>query len=318
MWWLDLVRYADTRWLSRRSAGQRVSVSRICDSVLQRQQAFRPVHARAAGRRPAAAADDRRPDRLRLQPPGHDERRRGRAAQGVSCQIHRRAGAQRQRRRGSARRSAAPSATITSSTRSRRAISIDSRRSSPTSRNGDSIRSRMPMATGARRSNSHRLNRRSDLAGVDGSIAAVKQKLAATTPELEAAQVEWERPSRRPSSGRRVRPVEAISAAAATLTVLDDASILASGADPETDTYTLKFDVFRPASPVFVSKTLPHDSLPAKGAGRAENGNFMLSEFVVRSTSRLRPATRARRRCKTPARASRRRKRQGRERRSCG
>ena len=35
-----------------------------------------------------------------------------------------------------------------------------------------------------------------ELARIDGKIAAVKQKLAASTPELETAQVEWERSRR--------------------------------------------------------------------------------------------------------------------------
>ncbi len=110
----------------------------------------------------------------------------------------------------------------------------------------------------------------------------MKQKLAAPTPELEAAQVDWELSVAPPTEWTYIRPVEAVSAGAATLTVLDDASVLVSGARPDTDTYTLKFDNLPSGVSAFRIEALPHDSLPGKGAGRADNGNFMLTEFMVR------------------------------------
>lgn len=122
----------------------------------------------------------------------------------------------------------------------------------------------------------------SQLAQLDGQIAAVKQKLATATPELAAAQVEWEKVVAPAIEWTRLRPVEAISAGGATLTVLDDASILASGAKPETDTYTLKFDNLPAGVTGLRLEVLPHESLPNKGVGRADNGNFMLTELVVR------------------------------------
>ena len=64
--------------------------------------------------------------------------------------------------------------------------------------------------------------------------------------------------------------------------MLDDASILVSGAQADTDTYTLKFGSVPAGVTGFRLEALPHDSLPGKGAGRAKNGNFMLTEFVVR------------------------------------
>ncbi len=121
-----------------------------------------------------------------------------------------------------------------------------------------------------------------ELARLDSNIAAVKSKLATTTPELEAAQVAWEQAVAPPIEWTHLRPVEAVSAGGATLTVLDDASVLASGVQPETDTYTLKFNGLPTSVTGFRIETLPHDSLPGKGAGRAANGNFMLTEFVVR------------------------------------
>jgi hypothetical protein len=121
-----------------------------------------------------------------------------------------------------------------------------------------------------------------ELAQLDSNIAAVKLTLATATPELDAAQAAWERSVAPPIEWTHLRPIETVSAGGATLNVLDDASILASGAQPDTDTYTLKFDSFPAGVTGFRLESLPHDLLPGKGAGRASNGNFMLTEFVVR------------------------------------
>ncbi len=56
------------RGLSWRSGRQRISVSRVRDSGFQREQAVRPVHDRAVGRRPAAERHAGEQDRLGLQP----------------------------------------------------------------------------------------------------------------------------------------------------------------------------------------------------------------------------------------------------------
>jgi len=121
-----------------------------------------------------------------------------------------------------------------------------------------------------------------ELARLDDEIAAAKSKLATPTAELETAQAAWEQAVAPPIEWTHLKPVEAVSAGGATLTVQADASILASGARPEKDTYTLKFENLPTGITGFRIETLPHDSLPAKGAGRASNGNFMLTEFIVR------------------------------------
>ncbi len=121
-----------------------------------------------------------------------------------------------------------------------------------------------------------------ELARLDGEIAAAKSKLATPTAELETAQAAWEQAVAPPIEWTYLKPVEALSAGGATLTVQDDASILASGASPDKDTYTLRIENLPASVTGFRIETLPHDSLPAKGAGRASNGNFMLTEFIVR------------------------------------
>jgi len=121
-----------------------------------------------------------------------------------------------------------------------------------------------------------------ELASLDEQIAAVKKQLDTETPELEAAQVAWEQSVAPPIEWTHLRPSGVTSAGGATLTVLEDASILASGPSPDTDTYTLTFNDLPAGVTGFRIETLPHESLPAKGVGRASNGNFMLTELIVR------------------------------------
>jgi hypothetical protein len=72
------------------------------------------------------------------------------------------------------------------------------------------------------------------------------------------------------------------SAGGAVLTPQDDGSILASGNSPETDTYVVvAWTELERVSGVRLD-ALPDDSLgKAKGPGRAENGNFVVSELSV-------------------------------------
>ena len=116
------------------------------------------------------------------------------------------------------------------------------------------------------------------LARLDERIAEAKTLLDTTTPELAAAQAEWEH-SRVPWTA--LDPRTFASAGGATLTKQDDLSILASGAAPDKDAYTIT--VVDPPRDVTALRleVLPDDSLPKKGPGRAGTGNFVLTEFVI-------------------------------------
>jgi Protein of unknown function (DUF1549)/Protein of unknown function (DUF1553) len=61
-----------------------------------------------------------------------------------------------------------------------------------------------------------------------------------------------------------------------------DGSLLASGPLPECDVYSIEVEVPAGASALRL-EVLAHDSLRQRGPGRAENGNFHLSEFVVQT-----------------------------------
>ncbi|MCC6425953.1 MAG: PSD1 domain-containing protein [Phycisphaerales bacterium] len=105
---------------------------------------------------------------------------------------------------------------------------------------------------------------------------------AARTPELEAQQSAWEQQVRaRIAAWSTLTPAKAESAAAAGLAIQPDGSVLASGEPPESDTYTLEFPL--PAGEISAIRleTIPDPSLPKGGAGRADNSNFVLSDFAA-------------------------------------
>ena len=81
-------------------------------------------------------------------------------------------------------------------------------------------------------------------------------------------------------------PTEATSADGATLTELDDHSVLASGKAPMTDTYTVTANTNLPGIVAFRLEARPDPSLPCSGPGRASNGNLMLSEIHLNAWPR--------------------------------
>ena len=114
---------------------------------------------------------------------------------------------------------------------------------------------------------------------LDQEIADAKKVLETSTPELVAAQAAWEKSQ---VAWTLLKPESITSAEGVTLTAKDDGSILASGKNPATDNYTLV--VKNPPTGITALRleVLPDDSLPKKGPGRAGNGNFVLSEFTVK------------------------------------
>ncbi len=118
-----------------------------------------------------------------------------------------------------------------------------------------------------------------ELAKLDQQIAAVRKILDTPTPALLAAQAEWEKTQ---VPWVVFQPESIMSANGVTLKLNDDGAILASGANPATDTYMLIVKNPPRGITAFRLEVLPDDSLPQKGPGRAGNGNFVLSEFVVK------------------------------------
>jgi len=123
------------------------------------------------------------------------------------------------------------------------------------------------------------LQQEADLAALDQRLAAVKTLLETATPELTTAQSEWEKTQ---VPWTVVKADSIASQEGVTLTVKEDGSILASGANPTNDTYTLVVKSLPVGVTAFRLEVLPDDSFPQKGPGRAGNGNFVLSEFIAK------------------------------------
>ena len=107
---------------------------------------------------------------------------------------------------------------------------------------------------------------------------AVLELLTTNTPELDAAFGSWDS-SQRPWVV--LKPEAMVSVEGVSLKGLPDGSILADGKNPSTDTYILTFRDLPKGVTALRLEVLPDDSLPRKGPGRAGNGNFVLSEFVA-------------------------------------
>ena len=89
-----------------------------------------------------------------------------------------------------------------------------------------------------------------------------------------------------------VRPLNPASEKSATLTVLEDESLLAGGDRPNSDTYSFEIEPGLPAVTGLRIEFLGHESLPGGGPGRGtsiEEGNFMLSEIAVQRVSAAEP-----------------------------
>jgi hypothetical protein len=113
-----------------------------------------------------------------------------------------------------------------------------------------------------------------ELTAIDTEIEKVNHSIAEATPALTANMADWDR---RIASNWVIGKPEA-KAEAATLTVLDDSSVLASGTDLVADTYVVEVPTKGLESLAGVRiEAIPDPSLPQKSSGRDINGNFVIS-----------------------------------------
>ncbi len=117
-----------------------------------------------------------------------------------------------------------------------------------------------------------------NFAKMEDQIAATKRVLETDTPELTAARLEWEKTQ---ISWMTLTPDTMTSIEGAKLAARADGAILVSEKNAATDTYNLTFTKVPSGITAFRLEVLPDDSLPNKGPGRAGNGNFVLSELRV-------------------------------------
>jgi hypothetical protein len=86
-------------------------------------------------------------------------------------------------------------------------------------------------------------------------------------------------------------PSEFSSAGGATLTELDDRSLLVGGAIPAQDTYTVTLELPIRGPTAIRVEALTHESLPRRGPGLAANGNFVLTHVAVTRRTLAEPDT---------------------------
>jgi hypothetical protein len=111
----------------------------------------------------------------------------------------------------------------------------------------------------------------------------------------DKAFVEWAALGLTGSLGTRWRPLVPAAVASegkATLKVLDDGSVLASGPSADRDVHTLEIDTDLERITALRLEALRDDSLPAGGPGRAANGTFVLQSVEAEATSLAEPARR--------------------------
>lgn len=120
------------------------------------------------------------------------------------------------------------------------------------------------------------------LESLAATISDLEQKLAGPDSELDAAQSEWEKSaSERQLTWTVLTPSETRSRGGATLKRLEDGSILASGENPSSEVYEVSAKVGVARLTAIRAEFLPDDSLPAKGPGRSDNGNVVLTNVRV-------------------------------------
>lgn len=115
-------------------------------------------------------------------------------------------------------------------------------------------------------------------------LAAVRERLAERSKALEAEQPAWEQEwlakLDQPGAWKPLLPTGYV-AAGQDITLLEDGSLLTSGANPPQDSYTL---TYRP-SPMRATglrlEALRHESMTAGGLARSDSGNFVLTGLEI-------------------------------------
>jgi hypothetical protein len=114
--------------------------------------------------------------------------------------------------------------------------------------------------------------------------ARLESDLAAYEQQLPARVAAWEKGLSQTTTWTVLEPTKATATKGATLTKQPDSSLLAGGANPTPEKYTVVADTALTGITAIRLEALPDPSLPARGPGRAPNGNFVLNEFRLSVT----------------------------------
>lgn len=117
-----------------------------------------------------------------------------------------------------------------------------------------------------------------DVVGEDH--AEIVARLAEYEKTLPVKQAEWEKHAVAETVWTPLDVVDFKSQVGATIKKLDDKAVLVEG-NKAKDTYTITLHTDAKAITGLRLEALPDDALPAKGPGRAQNGNFVINELVL-------------------------------------
>ena len=125
--------------------------------------------------------------------------------------------------------------------------------------------------------------------GVREELARLRARLSAEIPGLAVAQAQWEKDATS-DTWSTLEFAEMKSVGGARFTRDKDGSILLSAANPPKDTYTLTAPVSSTKITAIRLEALADAKLKAGGPGRAENGNFVLTQFNITIAPAIAPA----------------------------
>ncbi len=120
---------------------------------------------------------------------------------------------------------------------------------------------------------------------IEAEIQQLQTKLKTQTPELDSAQAAWERAMLdEVKNWTTLEPSEIKSNNGATLTKLEDKSVLVSGANPELETYIITTKTDLKNITALRLEAMTDASLPKGGPGRDPYGNFLLTGIEIEAT----------------------------------
>jgi hypothetical protein len=116
-------------------------------------------------------------------------------------------------------------------------------------------------------------------AGANKERADLEQKLRQAQGEWEKSLGEGGKPAR--AEWVPLAPDELMSEGGATLATVADNAVLASGPNPAKDSFTISAKIKLPQITGLRLEALPDPSFINSGPGRADNGNFVLTEIIT-------------------------------------
>ena len=124
---------------------------------------------------------------------------------------------------------------------------------------------------------------RQRLGALSDQIAALDKQIDGPLPAVDMAQAKWEPAAlaEAKAAWSIPEPSAFISKGGATLKRLSDGSLLASGTNPAKETYEVTLPLSAGRLTAIRLEALPDDSFPAKGPGRSDNGNAVMTNIAL-------------------------------------